>query len=89
MAPLIPPAKRGGHKRTVDVREGVNGLMSILSTGCQSRAIPKDLPPRKRSDAQAPVPTGKPASLTTSRKRWQDFAHDIATIPGCTRKPRK
>ena len=43
--PLIPPAKRGG-KRTVDVREVVNGLMYVLSTGCQWRAIPKDLPPR-------------------------------------------
>ena len=29
------------------MREVVNGLMYILSTGCQWRAIPKDLPPRK------------------------------------------
>ena len=28
------------------LREVVNGLMYILSTGCQWRAIPKDLPPR-------------------------------------------
>jgi hypothetical protein len=35
VGPLIPPAKRGGNKRMVDVRDGVNGLMSILSTGCQ------------------------------------------------------
>ena len=42
----IPRAKRGGNKRTVDVREVVNGLMYVLSTGCQWRAIPKDLPPR-------------------------------------------
>jgi transposase len=46
MAPVIPRAKRGGNKRTVDVREVVNGLMYVLSTGCQWRAIPKDLPPR-------------------------------------------
>ena len=46
MEPLIAPAKRGGNKRTVDVREVVNGLMYVLSTGCQWRAIPKDLPPR-------------------------------------------
>jgi len=39
-------AKRGGNKRTVDVREVVNGLMYVLSTGFQWRAIPKDLPPR-------------------------------------------
>ena len=41
-----PGAKRGGNKRTVDVREVVNGLMYVLSTGCQWRAMPKDLPPR-------------------------------------------
>ena len=46
IAPLIPPAKRGGNKRTVDLREVANGLMYVLSTGCQWRAIPKDLPPR-------------------------------------------
>jgi len=44
--PLIPPAKRGGNRRTVNLREVVNGLMYILSTGCQWRAIPKDLPAR-------------------------------------------
>ena len=42
----IPRAKRGGNKRTVDEREVMNGLMYVLSTGCQWRAIPKDLPPR-------------------------------------------
>ena len=46
IAPLIPPAKRGGNKRTANVREVVNGLMYILSTGCQWAALPKDLPPR-------------------------------------------
>ena len=44
--PLIPPGKLGGGKRTVVMREIVNGLMYILSTGCQWRAIPKDLPPK-------------------------------------------
>jgi transposase len=46
IAPLIPPAKRGGNKRTVVVREVVNGLMYVLSTGCQWASLPKDLPPR-------------------------------------------
>ena len=44
--PLIPPAKRGGNRRTVNVRGVVDGLMYVLSTGCQWRAIPKDQPPR-------------------------------------------
>ena len=42
--PLIPPGK--GKMRRVNVREVVNGIMYVLSTGCQWRAIPKDLPPR-------------------------------------------
>jgi transposase len=46
IAPLIPPAKRGGRRRSVDVREVVNGLLYILSTGCQWRYVPKDLPPK-------------------------------------------
>ena len=44
--PLIPPAKPGGNKRTVDVREVVNAIMYVLSTGCQWAALPKDLPAR-------------------------------------------
>jgi transposase len=46
VGPLIPLAKRGGNKRVVDEREIVNGLMYILSTGCQWASLPKDLPPR-------------------------------------------
>jgi transposase len=44
--PLIPPAKRGGRRRTVEVRAVLNGIFYILATGCQWRALPKDLPPR-------------------------------------------
>jgi transposase len=44
--PLIPPAKRGGRKRTKDERELVNGIMYVLSTSCQWRYVPKDLPPK-------------------------------------------
>ncbi len=42
----VPRAKRGGGKRTVRLREVVNGLMYVLAIGCQWCAIPKDLPPR-------------------------------------------
>jgi len=44
--PLIPPARPGGRKRTVNTREVLNGIMYLLSTGCQWRYIPRDLPPR-------------------------------------------
>ena len=44
LEPLIPPAKRGGGKRRVDMREVVNGIMYILSTGCQWRYLPSEYP---------------------------------------------
>jgi transposase len=44
--PFIPPAKRGGRRRTVDVRAVLNGIFYVLATGCQWRALPKDLPPK-------------------------------------------
>ena len=46
IAPLIPPARRGGRKRAVNIREILNGLLYVLSTGCQWRAIPPEFPPR-------------------------------------------
>lgn len=44
--PLIPPAKRGGRPREVDLRAVVEGLLYLLETGCQWRHLPKDFPPR-------------------------------------------
>ena len=41
IGPLIPPAKKGGNKRTVDVRAVINGVMYILSTGCRGRCCRK------------------------------------------------
>ena len=46
VAPLIRPARRGGRPRTVDVREVLNAVFYVLSSGCQWQALPKDLPPR-------------------------------------------
>ena len=44
--PLIPAAKRGGRPRKVNVREVLNAIFYVLSTGCQWAALPRDLPPR-------------------------------------------
>ena len=44
--PKVPPAKRGGRRREVNVREVVNGTFYVLSTGCQWAALPKYLPPK-------------------------------------------
>jgi transposase len=44
--PMIPPARSGGRPRDVNVREVLNGIFYVLSTGCQWLALPKDLPPK-------------------------------------------
>ena len=41
-----PSGETRGRKRKVDLREIVNGIMYVLSTGCQWRYVPKDLPPK-------------------------------------------
>jgi len=45
VAPLLPPAKSGGRKRTTELREVMNGILYIASSGCPWRMIPKDFPP--------------------------------------------
>jgi putative transposase len=44
IAPLIPPAKPGGHPRTVNIREVVNAIFYPNKTGFQWRALPHVLP---------------------------------------------
>ena len=46
VAPMIPPGRHGGRRRSVNVREVLNGIFYVLWTGCQWKALPKDLPPR-------------------------------------------
>ena len=55
--PLIPPAKqhkRGGHPRTVDMREVLNTILSLNRSGCQWDMLPHDvLPKSTASDSVA------------------------------------
>jgi transposase len=46
LSPLIPPAKRGGRPREVDIRAVIGGLLYVLETGCPWRHLPKDFPPK-------------------------------------------
>ena len=44
LVPLLPPAKLGGHPRTVDLREVTNGILYVLRSGCSWRMLPHDFP---------------------------------------------
>ena len=43
VAPLIPPARRGGNKRQVDVREVMNGIMYVFEHGMPVAGDPERL----------------------------------------------
>jgi len=46
LQPLIPPAKTGGRKREVSMREVVNTLLYLNRAGCQWDMLPHDLLPK-------------------------------------------
>ncbi len=45
IAPYLPPPGRIGRPRKTDLREVVNALFYMATTGCQWRLLPKDFPP--------------------------------------------
>ncbi|MCK4471269.1 MAG: transposase, partial [Anaerolineae bacterium] len=45
LEPLVPPAKRGGRIRRVNMREIVNAIFYLLRSGCAWRMLPHDFPP--------------------------------------------
>ena len=69
IGPLIPPPKKGGNKRTIDVRVVVNGVMYILSTAASGRRCRRTC----RHAAQSTIISA--AGMTTAR--W------IACITRC------
>ncbi len=71
VAPLIPPARRGGRPRDVNVREVLNAIFYVLSTGCQWKALPKDLVAIGRIEldqAGAPALRGRASELQGGRR---------------------
>ena len=44
--PFLVSSKHGSSPSPERVRAILNGVLDVLSTGCQWRALPKDLPPR-------------------------------------------
>jgi transposase len=45
VAPFMPAPRRLGRPRKTDLRDVLNALLYIASTGCQWRMLPKDFPP--------------------------------------------
>lgn len=45
LEPLLPPPKKRGHPRTIDMREVLNSILYVNRAGCPWRMLPKDLIP--------------------------------------------
>jgi transposase len=45
IAPFMPSPRKVGRPREVELREVVNAILYLASTGCQWRMLPKDFPP--------------------------------------------
>lgn len=45
IAPFMPEPRRVGRPRKTDLREVMNAILYMASTGCQWRMLPKDFPP--------------------------------------------
>ncbi len=43
--PLIPLAEPGGRRRSVDIRQVINGILYLNRSGCSWRMLPGDFPP--------------------------------------------
>ena len=45
IGPLLPPARPGGRPRSTNLRDVMDGILYITSSGCQWRMPPKCFPP--------------------------------------------
>jgi putative transposase len=43
---LLPPARRGGRRRTTDLREVLNAILYLIRTGCPWDMLPNEFPPK-------------------------------------------
>ncbi len=90
IAPLLEEVRKTTKPRTLDLYKVFNGLLYVVNTGCQWRALPKDYP--KWSSVHtyfsiwSEVPKGKTESVLTqvlkkiSRRgayqEWQKALHN-------------
>ncbi len=73
---LLPARSRLGRPRKVELRAVVDAILYILATGCQWRALPRELPPR--STVQSYSTAGATAPGTGSIAPWSAASAKLA-----------
>ena len=82
--PMIPPGRRGGRPRGVNLREVLNAIFYVLATGCQWQALPKDLPPKSTACLSERTLTGsvRLGSISYDADRRRDpVPNDTLSVP--------
>jgi len=70
--PMIPPARHGGRKRSVNVREVLNGISTFYGQGVSGRRCPKTCRRRVRCTIIWNCGTGTARwSASTTRSMWR------------------
>ena len=67
-APLMPPPKTTGRPRTTCLRDVIDALLYIATTGCQWRMLPNDFPP---------ISTVRPSAASVSVGRRVPFRKNL------------
>ena len=90
IAPMLEGARKTTRPRTLDLYDVFNGLLYVVNTGCQWRALPKDYP-KWRSvysyfQIWKEVVEGRTGSVLTqvlkknsrsgAYKKWQETLHE-------------
>src|SRR5271156_3987851 len=66
---LLPPPRKLGRPRTTEMREVVNAMLYMLTTGCQWRLLPKEFPPFSTSSGFS-IDGGTPGCGRRSITPW-------------------
>ncbi len=79
---MIPPAEHGGRPRNVNIREVLNAIFYVLSTGRQWRALPKDLPPKSTAHYyfQTPYLDSLGLLLSVAVHPFERYARTVAAF---------
>lgn len=87
--PILESVRKKTKPRTLDLYDVFNGLMYVVKTGCQWRALPKDYPPyntvHRYFRVWSTVPDGatqspldevlKKIGRERAYQEWQDMLH--------------
>ena len=87
IAPLMPPPKTTGRPRTTCLRDVIDALLYIATTGCQWRMLPNDFPPISTVLPDSHISSDAPSLVCFLRDVFVEKAKLSGWSCNSTRKP--